>query len=313
MGNLATYLQQEFRANQPPGWNCQLEARLLSPQLENLLGFSPRADVLLTRQDGTRRLWIEFEIRRADPVANHAKFATTQLFQPQTEVDVFLSMISPGVDRGRHNLAANMIWVMRHIGMEAYQTVLLPHRSREEIKRLNLLSLDAIIRTAINVAPEIERALTVSQSLLQTDTMNIHFVANLMEVMLNLNQWNHDLATESGQQLWGKRTVTYFIYDPRSHQFAPSKACAYVAVSKPATQTNSIMTVHNYIQIDSTEPIFDGARAVIHLTKNLAMVCVMASERPDVGALFNKWLSRHSNSINVHPKGPSFLIPPEWA
>jgi hypothetical protein len=33
-------------------------------------------------QYGSRRLWIEFEISRADPVANHAKFATAQLFQP---------------------------------------------------------------------------------------------------------------------------------------------------------------------------------------------------------------------------------------
>jgi hypothetical protein len=28
-------------------------------------------------------LWIEFEVSRADPVANHAKFATAHLFQPQ--------------------------------------------------------------------------------------------------------------------------------------------------------------------------------------------------------------------------------------
>lgn len=317
MGNLATYLQQAFRAKQPHGWICQREARLLSPQLANLLGFSPRADVLLIREDGTRRLWIEFEIRRADPVANHAKFATTHLFQPQTEIDVFLSMISPGVDRGRHNLAANMIWVMRHIGMEAYQTVLLPHTSREEIKRLNLLSLDGIIQEAINVEPEIERALIVSQSLAQTGTMNIHFVANLMEVIINLNQWNLDLSTESGQQLWGKRTVTYFVYDPRSRLFAPSKTCAYVTIPRPVTQTNaiigSIMTVQNYVQIDSTEPIFDGGRAVNHLTKNLAMTRLTAAERPDLRDLFNTWFWRHDANINVHANGPIFLVPPDWA
>ena len=35
------------------------------------------ADVLLERVDGSRRLWVEFEVSRADPVANHAKFAFT--------------------------------------------------------------------------------------------------------------------------------------------------------------------------------------------------------------------------------------------
>lgn len=317
MGKLAAYLQQEFKANQPPGWMCQLEARLLSAQLEKLLGFAPRADVLLQREDGTRRLWIEFEISRADPVANHAKFATTHLFQPQTKVDVFLSMISPGVDRGRQNLAANMIWVMRSIGMEAYQTFLLPHSSREEIKRLSTLPILDISKQSLNIQLEIERALTISQSLGQADSMNIHFVANLMEVMLNLNQWNHDLATECGRQLWGKRTVTYFIYDPRSRQFAPSKSCAYVSVPNPTTKTssitNSIMTIQNYVQIDHTEPIFDGARAVNHLTKNLAMIRVEMDERANLRASFNQWLAQYHNTINVHPKGPVFLVPPDWA
>ena len=148
-----------------------------------------------------------------------------------------------------------MIWVMRRVGMEAYQTVLLPHFSREEIKRLSTLSFSDIAKQSLNIKLEIERALTISQSLGQANTMNIHFVANLMEVMLNLNQWNHDLATEFGRQLWGKRTVTYFIYDPCSGQFAPSKSCSYVSVPHPTTVTHSIagsiMTVQNYVQIDT--------------------------------------------------------------
>lgn len=317
MGNLATYLQQEFNAKRPFGWTCRPEARLLDPQLAKLLGFSPRADVLLEREDGTRRLWIEFEISRADPVANHAKFATTQLFQPQADRDVFLSMISPAVDRGRHNLAANMIWVMRRIGMEAYQTALLPSIAPAEIRRLNHLSLVQLASAALDVTPEIERALLVSQSLLRTDAMNIHFVANLMEVTLNLKQWNHDLTTEAGQILWGKRTVTYFVYDPYSRQFAPSKFCAYVAVAELAAPTTPIsgstMTIQTYVQIDSTESIFDGARAVNHLTKNLAMQRAKPDDRPDLLALFNQWLPQHAQRLNVHPAGPIFITPSEWA
>ena len=67
----------------------------MSPGLERMLGFAPRADVLLSRADGSTRLWIEFEISRADPVANHAKFATAHLFEPRTSGDTFVSMVSP--------------------------------------------------------------------------------------------------------------------------------------------------------------------------------------------------------------------------
>ncbi|HUM68180.1 MAG TPA: hypothetical protein PLK31_04970 [Chloroflexota bacterium] len=289
----------------------------MSPELNLLLGFSPRADVLLEREDGTRRLWIEFEISRADPVANHAKFATTQLFQPQTAQDVFISMISPAVDRGRHNLAANMIWVMRHTGMEAYQTVLLPHTSPPDIRRLNHLEVAVIMGEAIMVEPEIARALTISQSLMRTERMNIHFVANLMEVMLNLRQWNQDLATEAGQSLWEKRTVTYFVFDPRSRRFAPSKFCAYISIPQLTTKTTPIsgssMTIQDYVQIDRTELIFDGGRAVNHLTRNLAMGRASADERPDILAFFDSWLSQQHHCINVHPAGPIFLLPPAWA
>lgn len=316
MGNLAVYLQQEFKAKRPSGWSCRHEVRVLPSQLERLLGYSPRVDVLMEREDGSRRLWIEFEISRADPVANHAKFATAHFFQPQTELDVFLSMVSSHVDRGRHNLSANMIEVMRQIGMEAYQTVLLPHTSPLEIKRLNYLTLDAMVTQAIDVVSEIQRALTVSQSLTQTTGRNIHFAANLMEVMANLQQWNQDLLTIPCQELWGKRTVTYFVCDPRSGQFAPSKFCAYVSIPKRAVgiapMAGSTMTVHSYVQTDWAEPIFDGQRAVQHLMKNLAMCRLGSGQHANLLDIFNRWLSHHHNHINVHPAGPVFIVPPNW-
>lgn len=83
MGNLARLLQHRFIEACPRGWRCMPEKRILDARLEKALGFAPRADVLLERQDGSRRLWIEFEISRADPVANHAKFATAHLFEPR--------------------------------------------------------------------------------------------------------------------------------------------------------------------------------------------------------------------------------------
>jgi hypothetical protein len=91
------------------------------------MGYSSRVDVLLQRDDGTRRLWIEFEVSRADPVANHAKFSVAHLFQKQLEHDAFVSMISPRVEYGRTNLAGNMVTLMRTIGMQAFQTLLIPY------------------------------------------------------------------------------------------------------------------------------------------------------------------------------------------
>src|SRR3954447_1779886 len=120
MGALTVYLQREFERQCPSGWGSPKEVRLLPADLEDLLGYAPRADVLLQRLDGSRRLWIEFEVSRADPVANHAKFATAHLFEPQLTTDSFVAMVSPHVTRGRRNLGANTISLMRALGMRAF-------------------------------------------------------------------------------------------------------------------------------------------------------------------------------------------------
>ncbi len=71
MPNLTKYLQQEFINHSPEGWICHKEKHLLSSKLENKLGYKPQADILMESIDKSKRLWIEFEISRADPVANH--------------------------------------------------------------------------------------------------------------------------------------------------------------------------------------------------------------------------------------------------
>ena len=106
VGTLTRYLQQEFARLCPPDWHSRSEVSLLAPELSRLLSYAQRADVLLEHRMDRRRIWIEFEVSRADPVANHAKFATSHLFQPQPPDDTFVSMISPHVTRGRRNLAS---------------------------------------------------------------------------------------------------------------------------------------------------------------------------------------------------------------
>jgi hypothetical protein len=52
---------------------------------------------------------VELEVSRADPVANHVKFATAHLVSPMPAGDAFVSMVSRHVVRGRSNLAAHMV------------------------------------------------------------------------------------------------------------------------------------------------------------------------------------------------------------
>ena len=83
MSALTIFLQRAFAEFCPPAWQCLPEQRFLSAEWERALGYAPRADVLLEGEEGQRRLFVEFEVSRADPVANHAKFATSHLFEPQ--------------------------------------------------------------------------------------------------------------------------------------------------------------------------------------------------------------------------------------
>jgi hypothetical protein len=320
MGNLTLYLQQEFAAHCPRGWQCRREVSVLPGEISKVLGFSSRADVLLERTDGTRRLWVEFEVSRADPVANHAKFATAHLFRPQAPEDAFVAMVSSHVNRGRRNLAASTISLMRHIGMNAFQTMLLPQISADEIKRLNHLDRSALAIGHLAVEAEIARAMTISETVLTAEKRRIHLAGDLLEVVLNLRRWNQDVAASEGKELWRRRTVTYFVHDPLTNDFAPSKFCAYVAIptfdgvieQQVIRPDRAEMTVALYVTLDGTDSRFDGRRAWTHLTSNLAMSCYPLNELPGVKPLFEHWLSCHSELITVHPSGPMILLPPQW-
>lgn len=314
MGNLTRLLQHRFRTACPAGWACTVEEALLSSNLERTLGFAPRADVLLARKDGSRRLWIEFEISRADPVANHAKFAAGHLFEPRPETDVFLSMISSHVVRGRNNLAASAIYLMRAIGMSAFQTVLLPRLGPDAIFSLNQKPLDELLGEAdVDVAPEIDRALSVSESVaIGEDNHRIHFAANLFEVMMNARAWNAEAATPSGGRHWGRRVVTFFVYDPHTGDFAPSKFCAFMPVRLGAMTgpCDFAMDLATYASLNETQTRFDGNLAWRHLVQRLGMDAVpIAAAGANVAGRFRAWHQRHEARIRLHPRGPTLLLP----
>jgi hypothetical protein len=314
MGKLTGYLQEQFHMHSPPEWGCSHEVRLLLPELAAIIGYAPRADIVLSHRTENRRLWIEFEVSRADPVANHAKFATAHLFQPQSSDDVFVSMVSRHVDRGRRNLAANTIRLMRRVGMNAVQTVLFPKLGGLEVQGFNHMTADELRANGPDVKPEIERALVVTTPQGATGDHRIYLAGEVVDVLLNAQAWNEAVATPSGRTLWGRRRVQYFVYVPYSGEFAPCKFCAFLPIRQPGTAGTSDpsrMTLELYTQLDEAEPRFDGHVAHTHLTKRLGMVAASPADHQHVAERFQEWLVPKSGLIIVPQKGPIFLCPPD--
>lgn len=319
MGSLTRYLQDGFARHCPRGWAAHPEAGLLAPEMQKVLGFSPRADVLLAREDGSRRIWIEFEVSRADPVANHAKFAAAHLFAHDLENDVFLSMVSTHVVRGRRNLAAAMTGVMRRFGIRAFQTVLLPECAPGIVKTLNHMPPEALTREGPPVQPEVERALSVCESVAAVPGTTIHFAGDALDVLLNLSIWNDDMERPDGRAAWGRRRVKYFVYDPWTSRFAPSKFCAYLPFAlgtdgsaTPTSAARGGMTVEAYSRIDGLTPAFDGTRAWHHLARQLGFVVEDLHARPDLQRAFHEWHAPFRDAVPPHPEGPVLLSPPGW-
>lgn len=284
--------------------------------MERLLGYAPRADLLLANENGTRRLWVELEVSRADPVANHAKFATSHLFAPFPKSDTFVSMVSSHIARGRRNLAAHTILLLRHAGLDAYQMPLLPSLSPSRIKELNHNSLAAIAEAGLDVGAEVHRAITLSQPILNMTSHKILFASNVLEVLLNAERWNHELKTEEGRALWGKRRCQYFVFNKESQSFAPAKFCAFVGAELRGETSpeliGSFMPLSLYASLDESEPRFDGHIAWKHLVQNLNFSLCPLREFPEFESLFAVWRSGHDESISVRSANAVILVPSPW-
>ncbi|NTV63461.1 MAG: hypothetical protein HGA65_07985 [Oscillochloris sp.] len=160
------------------------------------------------------------------------------------------------------------------------------------------------------MADELARVFAVSAPVLTDGAGRIHFVGDVLEVLLNLRRWQRELADPSTRERWGRRTVTYFVAEPRTGRFAPSKFCAYVDVAAPTPDT--AMTVARYSALDGREPRFDGHRARAHLTRHLGSVERPLTDAPALRLAFEHWLAAHQDAIVLHPRGPILLLPPPW-
>ena len=314
-GGLARYLQEQFLARCPDGWRCTPERPLLDARDRALLGYDPRADVLLERADGTRRLWIEFEISRADPAANHAKFATAHVLRPWGEADVFVSMISAHVVRGRRNLGAGMIHVMRQVGIDAFQTLLLPDLDRERIKALNH-EAQALQTLQPDVLPEIERVLAVAEPVAVRNEGRLHFAANVFDVLLNLRRWNEEADDPLKAEKWRRRAVRYVVVDPHTGWCAPAKFAAYVllpsrdAASPASIGIDSRLTFERYLHLDQAEPLFDGHRAWTYLIRRLGFTSHSYGEAAIASAAFDAWHHGRERLLQIDREQARLLVPP---
>src|SRR5215212_1705706 len=304
-GLLAAYLQQQFQANCPAEWHCTRERPLLDPSDRKLLGYDPRADVVLERANGARRLWIELEISRADPAANHARFAAAHVLRPWGPADAFVSMISAHVARGRRSLGAGMIHVMRQVGIDAFQTVLLPDLGRERIKLLNN-NAQALNSAHPDVLPEIERVLDVAEPVATSPTGRLHVAADTFDVTLNVRRWNDEADVPRTAAIWRRRAVRYVVVDRATGLCAPAKFAAYVLLLARHAPVGTVpgfqhgLTFERYQQLDQHEPLFDGHRAWTHLTRRLGFVSRSYADAPVEAALFAPcWMPCYNLSISV--------------
>ena len=301
MGSLTSYLQAQFAERCPRGWRCRAEVPLADTGVVRRLGFEPRADVLLEADDGSTRIWIEFEVSRADPVANHAKFATARFLAPVGDAESFVSMASRHIAPGRFALAAGTVLMMRAMGIPAFQVDLLPQFDGESVKRLNALQLDELARARpFDAAAEVDRALGAAESQRIDDEHRIHKADNAYTVRANAWQWNLEIADAKTAALWGRRPVQYFVFDPVAGLFAPSKFCAFVpapgrlrdglsrVTSSPRASIGMTMAV--YASLGERDPRFDGHIARRHLRVNVGYQEVALDEaNPGVQRAFAAW------------------------
>ncbi len=204
-GNLVNHIAGQFEQFAARDWLVKRECPVLDKDWAHRVGYTPRADLLLERRVGKQRVWVEFEISRADPVANHAKYSAAKLFDQWRAEDTFVAMVSPHVAVGKRVLAAHTVALMRQQGMRAFQTVLFPHLTGDAIKRLNHLLPDQLAEHCPPARPEFDRLVTISRPAMESATHRILYASDPSEVRWNTLRWNRDVATPAGRDLWRGR------------------------------------------------------------------------------------------------------------
>jgi hypothetical protein len=202
--------------------------------------------------------------------------------------------------------------------MSAFQTTLFPLTAPAEIKRLNCIPKETLISSGLNATTEIERALATITPVGHWGRLDVHYVGDLLDLMMNLRGWNEDVATLEGQKAWGRRHCSYFVYDPISKMFAPSKFCAYIPVLSGTGNVEgpsanwSRMTTALYSELNDGTHMMDGQKAWHHLTAQLGMRATTILAASAIAAHFAHWQEMNRTIVAVRGGEPTVLIPPGW-
>ena len=68
------------------------------------------------------------------------------------------------------------------------------------IKRLDHLDLAALPAEGLSVRTELDRVLLVVKPTLRAAGHRIHFAGDVLGILLNVRDWNEELATSAGQR-----------------------------------------------------------------------------------------------------------------
>ena len=276
-----------------------------------MLGYRPIVDLVLTNLGSRQRLWIEIEISRADPVANHTKFASAHLLHPIDHEDAFVSLVSNHVTRGRANLAAHTVYLLRTSGIRAFQMPLLNDFTGARICGIN----QGRIPLSELPTPDLNEVIGLTRPVVNDLNSEIYYATNSLEVILNVRQWNDDAQHDEGKFRWGSRRVKYLVYDKRTGLFAPSKFCAYTRIRKPTDlptllHFNPAMTIDAYSRVPQDHGIFDGQKAWQRLSKIGFHKVKAADAKGSMHERLTHWCAANSNLITIDPNQCEILREP---
>lgn len=309
--HVARELQERLIREPPDGWMARKEIGLLSKSLVETIGYQPTADLVLESVSTKERIWIEFEISRADPVANHAKFGSAHLINPLPPTDAFVSLVSSDVARGRANLAAHAIFLLRGAGLRAFQMRLLPEIDGVSMKRINQGKLPICHLPT----PDMNEMIGLTRPVGVEGFSEIYYATNPLEVLLNLHRWNKDIAEAAGRANWGRRRLRYLVFDRKSGLFAPSKFCAYTRMKRGGLEDGGAnvvptMTIESYAAIDQGVSVFDGQKAWKRLER-LGFTKINAREcDPATGVRLDAWLRNMSDVLQLDGRECDLLVAP---
>jgi hypothetical protein len=207
---------------------------------------------------------------------------------------------------------------MRKVGMSAFQTTLFPNIPPAEIKRLNCTSKDLLIGIGLDVVSEIERVFATVTPVGRWGRLDVHYVGDLLDLLVNLRGWNTDIESAEGRKTWGRRSIGYFVHDPISKMFAPSKFCAYVPVLprscgvEDGSADSFRMTTALYSHLNDGSHMMDGQKAWHHLTACLGMRSTQGIGTGSLAGHFARWHQKNCNIVTIRGGDPIILVPPTW-